>query len=176
MLILNTYLSFSFSDQCASMAEAIPRVFLRALHKLCRWHITKKYKDPLKALYKLYLTFKEEFTAILNWPLMPTEFEEAWRHLVDKYNLRGSTMMIQMWEDRKDWISAYFKEVFCARMTSTQRSESMNAILKRGYVNEKQNLHRFVEQVNNCIQSRRMKEHEQTMASLVRSSKTLKQL
>jgi hypothetical protein len=73
-----------------------------------------------------------------------------------------------MWEDGKDWISAYFKEAFCARMTSTQRSESMNAILKRGYVNEQHNLHRFVEQVNNCIQNRQMKEHEQTMASLVR--------
>jgi hypothetical protein len=72
-----------------------------------------------------------------------------------------------MWEDRKDWISAYFKEAFSARMTSTQQSESMNAIPKRGYVNKQRNLHRFVEQVNNCIQNRQMKEHEQTMASLV---------
>jgi hypothetical protein len=150
------------------MADAIPKVFLRALHKLCRWHITKKYKEPLKRLYKMFRSFKDEFRAILNWPLMPTEFEEAWHELVEKYNLRKNQMMLRMWEDRKDWISAYFKEAFCARMTSTQRSESMNAILKRGYVNEQHNLHRFVEQVNNCIQNRRMKEHEQTMASLVR--------
>jgi hypothetical protein len=76
---------------------------------------------------------------------MPTEFEESWHELVEKYNLRKNQMMLRMWEDRKDWISAYVKESFCARMTSTQRSESMNAILKRGYVNEQHNLHRFVE-------------------------------
>ena len=149
------------------MGTVIPKIFLLALHKLCRWHITKKYKDPLKQLYQLYPTFKQEFTAILNWPLMPTEFEAAWHQLVEKYNLHNHKMMLMMWENRMDWISAYFKDAFCARMTSTQRSESMNAILKRGYLTDRHNLHRFVEGVNNCIQDRRMKEHEKTMASLV---------
>ena len=99
---------------------------------------------------------------------MPTEFEDAWKQLVAKYHLKNNKMMIQMWEDRKDWISAYFKEAFCVRMTSTQRSESINVILKRFFVDEKKNLHRFAEQVNNYIQDRRMKEHQQTMASLVK--------
>jgi hypothetical protein len=90
-----------FSDQCPSMADAIPKVFLRALHKLCRWHIIKKYKEPLKRLYKMFRSFKDEFRAILNWPLMPTEFEEAWHELVEKYNLRKNQMMLRMWEDRK---------------------------------------------------------------------------
>jgi hypothetical protein len=49
------------------MADAIPKVFLRALHKLCWWHITKKYKEPLKRLYKMFSGFKDEFRAILNW-------------------------------------------------------------------------------------------------------------
>ena len=84
------------------MAKTIPLVFVLALHKLCRWHITKKYKEPLKILYKLYPTFKDEFRAILNWPLMPTEFENAWKQLVAKYHLENNKMIIQMWEDRKD--------------------------------------------------------------------------
>jgi hypothetical protein len=52
------------------------------------------------------------------------------------------------------WISAYWKEVFYARMTSTQRSESMNHVLKKGFVKEEQDLHIFAQQVNNCIQTR----------------------
>jgi hypothetical protein len=99
---------------------------------------------------------------------MPTEFEAAWQQLLDKYQLHNDPMMLHMWDDRKEWISAYFKDVFCARMTSTQRSESMNYILKKGYVNPGKNLHRFAEQINNCIFTRRQLEHSQMVASMVR--------
>ena len=70
------------ADQCPSMAKAIPQSFPNTVHKLCRWHIMKKYREYLALLYKKYKTFKEEFTAILNWPLMPMEFETAWAELV----------------------------------------------------------------------------------------------
>jgi hypothetical protein len=53
-------------------------------------------------------------------------------------------MMANLWAERTTWISAYWKEVFCARMTSTQRSESMNNVLKRGFVKERQDLNIFV--------------------------------
>ena len=135
---LLTLLSTVFiADECPTMAVAIPRVFVATLHKLCRWHILKKYREPLGILYKMYETFKVEFTAILNWPLMPTEFEAAWHELVAKYDLHNNNMMIQLWEGRREWISAYFKEVFCARMTSTQRSETMNYILKKNDMSKK---------------------------------------
>ena len=108
------------ADQCPSMAKAIPQSFPNTIHKLCRWHVMKKYKEYLALLYKKYKTFKEEFTAILNWPLMPTEFEDAWAELVHKYHLENDQMMMQLWSDRKMWISAYYKNIFCARMTCTQ--------------------------------------------------------
>jgi hypothetical protein len=163
------YLTLLYSDQCPAMKPAIEFVFYNTLHKLCRWHMLKKFHQHLANLYKIYPTFKDEFTAILNWPLMPTEFEDAWHQLVDKYNLHDDTMMMQLWEDREEWISAYFKNIFCARMTSTQCSESMNAALKRGFVSERKNLHRFADEVNKFIFSRRENEHSQTMASLVRA-------
>jgi hypothetical protein len=98
---------------------------------------------------------------------MPTEFESAWHQLVDKYNLHGEVMMMQLYEDTREWISAYFKDVFCARMTSTQRSESMNYILKKGFVNINKILHHFAEQLNNCIFRRRQMEHRETVESMV---------
>ena len=105
------------ADEGPAMAVAIPSVFVTTLHKLCRWHILKKYREPLGILYKMYESVKVEFTVILNWPLMPTEFEAAWHELVAKYDLHQNNMMTQPWEGRTKWISAYFKEVFCARMT-----------------------------------------------------------
>ena len=163
----SSFIFLIHADQCPSMAKAIPQSFPNTVHKLCRWHILKKYREYLALLYKKYKTFKEEFTAILNWPLMPTEFEAAWAELVHKYNLEKDQMMIQLWSDWKMWISAYYKNIFCARMTSTQRSESMNHVLKKGFVKGTQNLHKFARRVNACIQTRMQKENEQTMTSMV---------
>ena len=82
-------------------------------------------------------------------------------------------MMMQLWSDRKMWISAYYKNIFCARMTSTQRSESMNHVLKKRFVKGTQNLHKFARRVNACIQTRMQKENEQTMTSMVWRQKKL---
>jgi hypothetical protein len=133
----------------------------------------KKFHLHLSSLYKKYLTFKVEFTTILNWPLMPTKFENAWRNLLDKYNLHDDPMMLQLWEIREEWISAYFKNVFCARMTSTQRSESMNASLKRSLLNEKLSLNRFAEQVTKLIFQRRQAENLKTYAIQVLNLKNI---
>ena len=149
------------------MALAIADVFKNTVHKLCRWHIMKKYREHLAYLYFLHDDFKDEFTSILNWPLMPTEFEDAWKRLMDKYNLHDDATMVGMWNEREKWISAYFKEIFCAKMTSTQRSESMNYVLKKNYVNERHNLHRFVSQVNSCVKTRRQTENQETMGNRV---------
>ncbi|XP_040256240.1 protein FAR1-RELATED SEQUENCE 5-like [Aegilops tauschii subsp. strangulata] len=134
------------TDQCPAMALAIPYAFKNTVHKLCHWHIMKKYREHLAFLYNLHEDFKDEFTSILNWPLMPTEFEAAWKRLMSKYNLHDDATMVAMWNERERWISAYYKEIFCAKMTSTQRSESMNYVLKRNFVSERQNLHQFVSQ------------------------------
>jgi hypothetical protein len=42
------------------------------------------------------------------------------------------------------WIAAYFKEVFCGTIQSTQRSESMNSIVKGGYLDNSKSVHEFM--------------------------------
>ena len=127
----------------------------------------KKYREHLAYLYNLHEDFKDEFTSILSWSLMPTEFEAAWKRLMDKYNLQDDATMVGMWNKRERWISSYFKEIFCAKMTSTQQSESMNYVLKKNLVSERQNLHRFVSQVNSCVKTRRLTENQETMGNRV---------
>jgi hypothetical protein len=41
------------------------------------------------------------------------------------------------------WIVAYFKEVFCETIQSTQRSESVNSMVKGGYLDNSKSVHEF---------------------------------
>ncbi|XP_020183820.1 protein FAR-RED IMPAIRED RESPONSE 1-like [Aegilops tauschii subsp. strangulata] len=70
------------TDQCSSMKATLKTILPHTLHKLCQWHIMKKYKDHLALLYKAHEKLKDDLNAVLNHPLMPSEFERAWK--VDK--------------------------------------------------------------------------------------------
>uniref|UniRef100_K3YXS2 Protein FAR1-RELATED SEQUENCE n=1 Tax=Setaria italica TaxID=4555 RepID=K3YXS2_SETIT len=118
------------TDQDSSMAAAIKKVFKQTQHRLCRWHMLKKYKPELKKLYKIHDGLKIKLVTVINHPLTPTEFEFAWNELVDEYGIREDDTIQGLWESRKLWVAAYFKPLYCGRMTSTQRSESVNKMIK----------------------------------------------
>lgn len=161
--------SLCLSDQCSSILSAMEQLLKGIMHKLCHWHIMKKNKDHLALLYKANDKLKDELTFVLKHPLMPSEFDSAWNDPMQKYNLQNDMVIIGLWDDRRDWISAYYKDIFCARMTSTQRSKSMNCILKNNFVKERHDLQLFAEQVDKCIQTRRGVEHTETIANEVMS-------
>jgi hypothetical protein len=42
------------------------------------------------------------------------------------------------------WIAAYFKEVFYGTIQSTEKSESVNSMVKGGYLDNSKSVHEFV--------------------------------
>jgi hypothetical protein len=50
------------------------------------------------------------------------------------------------------WVMVYFKGLYYGRMTSTQRSESTNQVLKDGFVNSVMSLHQFAEKMLEALQ------------------------
>lgn len=56
------------------------------------------------------------------------KFENAWT-VMEKYNQKQHTYMTRIYEIRTKWVKPYFMEIFCAKMTSRQRSKSANNML-----------------------------------------------
>ena len=136
-------LFFFVTDQDNAMENAIKITFPQTHHRLCRWHMLKKYKDSLKQMYDQQPDLKPKLISVINHPLRPADFECAWQEMLDTFKLHERSALQALYNDRKRWITCYFKEVFCGTMQSTQRSESMHSLLKSGYVDNSSSIHEF---------------------------------
>jgi hypothetical protein len=115
------------TDQDIALGNAIAEVMPLTKHTYCTWHISQKFPEKLTPLYTNYPEFKWDFNKCVYKSLSPTEFEGRWEELVEKYHLEDHDWLNDMYAIRVQWIRAYTKQHFAAGMTTTSRSESMNA-------------------------------------------------
>lgn len=135
------------------MAAAIREVLPNTRHRWCRWHVLKNAKENLGAVYSKFSEFKAEFHKLLSRLLSPQNFERGWHDLLDKYSLRGNKYLDRMFSTREMWAKPYFRHTFCAGMTSTQRSESANHLLKT-FIPRSAPMHLFVSQYQSMLRAR----------------------
>jgi hypothetical protein len=90
---------------------------------------------------------------VINHPLNPEQFEAEWTTMCDEFGLNDRVIMQALYNEKRMWIVAYFKEVFCGTIQSTQRSESMNSMVKGGYVDNSKLVHEFAKKFLGCLGS-----------------------
>ena len=80
----------------------------------------------------------------------------------EKYQLEeeDDSWLMKMYMLRGHWVNAYLKDVFCAGMTTSQRSESINSFFD-GFVNAYTKLVEFVHQYDKAVAARRTSESQQ---------------
>lgn len=133
------------TDQARSMELAIAEVFPNTKHRWCKWHVLKKAKESLGALYGKKSEFRAEFHKLVNLMCMEEEFESCWAEMLEKYGLQKQPFLTQIYEVRRKWAKSYFRNISCAKITSTQRSESASHVLKT-YMPPGCPMHIFVKQ------------------------------
>ncbi|XP_047059651.1 protein FAR1-RELATED SEQUENCE 5-like [Lolium rigidum] len=152
------------TDQCRAMEIAIAAVLPETTHRWCKWHVLRKAKECMGSVYSKASGFRDEFHKILEYMITVEEFEAAWSSLVAKYGLEEHPFLTQIFEVREKWAKPYFAGKFCARMTSTQRSESANHMLK-GFVPPGSSMNMFVRHYNKLQFDRDEEENYQEMRS-----------
>ena len=78
------------TDQDLAIGAAIKKVFPETRHRLCLWHIRKKFPEKLAHVYHKRSTFKCEFKRCIRESPCIDIVEEEWKHLMKEYNLEGN--------------------------------------------------------------------------------------
>ncbi|TVU20202.1 hypothetical protein EJB05_36401, partial [Eragrostis curvula] len=152
------------TDQCQAMRAAISTELPRTRHRWCRWHVLKKAKESLGPVYTKSSSFKSDLHDLLDQTVSIAVFESKWATLIGRYKLQGNQFLARAYENRRMWAKPYFADTFCAGMTSTQRSESANHVLKT-YVPRAAPMHLFVSQYNRLITDKEADEGKEEHAT-----------
>jgi hypothetical protein len=109
--------------------------------------------------------------SVINHPLTPIEFKKAWAAMLVKHNVQESVILQKLYDDREMWIGSYFKEIFCGTMTSTQRSESVNSVVKAGYCDNSTAIHEFAKSFLELLEHNKENEAREEYNSQVSKNK-----
>jgi hypothetical protein len=135
------------------MRVAIEAEMPTARHRWCKWHVLRKAKESLGPVYSKNTAFKRDLHNLIDVIISVEEFETRWAEIVAEHDLVDNEFLSRAYENREMWAKPYFANTFCAGMTSTQRSESANHVLKT-YIPRSAPMHLFVTQYDRLVTDR----------------------
>nr|XP_043616310.1 protein FAR1-RELATED SEQUENCE 5-like [Erigeron canadensis] len=162
--MFNKYPAAIITDQDKAIGNAICKVFPNTRHRYCVWHINRHELEHLNQFASRFSDFQESYK---QWVKSDTteEFETQWEVINSKYNLDSSNWMVEMYKLRNFWVEAFFKDIFLAGMTTSQRSESILSYFD-GYVNSNTMLNEFVIQYDKAVDDRRVAEEDEDFQTI----------
>jgi hypothetical protein len=135
------------------MRVAIEAEMPTARHRWCKWHVLRKAKESLRPVYSKNTPFKQDLHELLVVIISIEEFESRWATIIKDYKLEDNDYLTRAYENREMWAKHYFADTFCVGMTSTQRRESANHVLKT-YIPRSAPMHLFVTQYDRIVTDR----------------------
>lgn len=151
------------------MAASLRITWKQTVHLLCKWHLFKDARSKFGAKYKKGSSFRKMFHEIINDMMTLDEFERAWCHMLKEHKLTDNEYLENIYLKKEMWAKPFLKNIFCARIASTQRSESANHMLKR-YVPRNCSMNRFIVQFNKLLFDRNREEDRAEFDTIIVSN------
>ncbi|KAG8367783.1 hypothetical protein BUALT_Bualt16G0108600 [Buddleja alternifolia] len=117
------------TDQDAAMAKALATTWPNTCHRLCIWYIYENAAIHLSSVFASFTNFSKDFSSCIYDYEEEEDFVNAWKEMLRTYGLETNEWLERLFNIRKKWALVYGRQSFCADLTTTQRSESMNSVL-----------------------------------------------
>jgi zinc finger SWIM domain-containing protein 3 len=158
------------TDEDAAMAKAISEVLIYSIHRLCVWHMNQNACKHLGGVVKDYKKFNVDFQHCIYDIEEEDGFISAWNGMLDKHGLRENEWLQRWFKKKEHWALVYGKNTFCAQISTTERSESMNNELKR-YINVKYDMLTFFHHFEMLVADKRFEEVRRNFKAMQTSPK-----
>lgn len=118
-------------DQDLEMAKAIEIVMPNTCHHYCLWHILDKL--PIKLARNTFHKdgFLESLKNCVYNTDTPEHFECEWNKILEDFDILNNECLKNLYNICAKWVPIYLKHMFFGGMSTTQRSESINAFVKQ---------------------------------------------
>ncbi|XP_019152424.1 PREDICTED: protein FAR1-RELATED SEQUENCE 5-like [Ipomoea nil] len=144
------------TDQDPAMRIALAEVYPTTRHRFCMWHIMMKVGEKVGPELSKDGVFRGKLNAIV-WDEIqqPDVFETRWQALLGEYGLLDHNWFTQLWEARRYWIPAYFKDMILSGLVrTTSRSEGENSFFGR-YLTHTSSLVEFYSHFESAVDAQR---------------------
>lgn len=149
-------------DQDLVIKLAIANKMSDTFHRLCKWHITYKMSDKVGRVYQDHEAMRK-FYDILNNSEDVVDFGDLWqRWVIEKY-LVENLWLREMYSICSHWCLVYLVDHFIVGMSTTQRSKSMNNIVKvkvKSYFTLLESIKKFKGAVSSMLEKENVKYHD----------------
>ncbi|GMH07364.1 hypothetical protein Nepgr_009204 [Nepenthes gracilis] len=112
------------TDQDRAIQTTISQVFPKARHCINKWHVLREGQEKLAHVCVAHPNFQVELCNCINWTETIEEFESSWASIIDKYDLRRNDWLQSLYNARRQWVPAYFRDSFFAAISPYQGIEN----------------------------------------------------
>ncbi|RWR80203.1 protein FAR1-RELATED SEQUENCE 5-like protein [Cinnamomum micranthum f. kanehirae] len=119
------------TDQDLAITKAIKNVMPNTVHRYCLWHILDKLPSNLGGVHIHNDGLIDMIKKCVHNSQTSSHFESYWNQIITDNKLMENEWLADIYKIRHMWVPAYIKENFFGGMSTTHRSESMNAFVKQ---------------------------------------------
>ncbi|XP_058731890.1 protein FAR1-RELATED SEQUENCE 5-like [Vicia villosa] len=146
-----------FTAQNLTMEKALVVVMPKTYHGLCTRRLIQDGIENLGNLMKDGSDFLIDFKKCMYDYEDEEQFENGWKTLIERYNVKENTWLQRMYTMKKKWAACYMKSTFTLGMQSTQFSESVNANII-SFMKTDLDIIKFFEHFENIVEENRFHE------------------
>ncbi|KAK6931907.1 FAR1 DNA binding domain [Dillenia turbinata] len=141
------------TDQDKALKEAVAEVFPDSRHCFCLWQVLSKIQEKLNYVIRKQQNFMVKFNKCIFKSWTDEQFETRWWKMIGRFDLKDDIWLQSLYEDRKQWVPTFMRNIFLGGISTCQRPESINSFLDK-YMQRKTNLKDFLDQYKVIIQEK----------------------
>nr|XP_016508482.1 PREDICTED: protein FAR1-RELATED SEQUENCE 3-like isoform X1 [Nicotiana tabacum] len=145
------------TDLDTVIQSAVAQVFPGTRHCINKWHVLRGGQDRMAHVCHMYPNFQVELYNCINLTETVEEFESYWETILEKYDLKKNDWLQSIYNTRRQWVPAYFRDTFFAALSPNQEYECS---FFDGYVNQQITLPLFFRQYERALENSFEKEIE----------------